>query len=401
MRHSILHPVLAFIVLLCLSGGAHGDAAKVTRLLLFSDDWTCQSPPALEGNLCFTLNGTENLDETRLKLKIDGAPVDMVPRIIESSRLVVFPLLFGVGNRDDARDLNREMWSRLLGSPFATTQIITVSFDVEYAGRTIMAGTEEEPLVPSFRLLRYEDEWMLFGFGAALAVIACVLYIGLRSSALRNRAPVPQVAASDLPFCLGKLQMSVWFCLIFAAFVFIWAVTGQLKSLNPETFILLGISAGTSLAAVMVDQGKQSPAAEVEARLSAMGIRDAHDAARLKALVRSGKGGHAALRYFDAPPMEGGGQGEGEAPVTLSDLHRRYLDLTEPYRSKGFVRDLINDATGATVHRFQMLAWTVILGMIYVFRVYWDLQMPQFGANLLALMGISGGIYLGFKVPER
>lgn len=400
MRHSILHPVLVFIVLLCLSGGAHGDAAKATRLTLFSDDWNCIYPPALEGNLCFTLNGDENLDETKLKLKIDGAPVDMVPRIIESSRLVVFPLLFGIGSHDDARDLNREMWSRLLGSPFATTQVITVPFDVEYAGRSIMAGTEEEPLPPSFRLLRYEDEWMLFGFGAAIAVIACVLYIGLRSSALRNRSAVSQVAASDLPFCLGKLQMSVWFCLIFAAFVFIWAVTGQLKSLNPETFILLGISAGTSLAAVMVDQGKQSPAADVEARLGAMGIRDAHDAARLKALVRSGKGGHEAGRHFDIPPPENGEQ--PEPPVmTLSDLHRRYLELTGPYRSKGFIRDLINDAAGATVHRFQMLAWTAILGVIYIFRVYWDLQMPQFGTNLLALMGISGGIYLGFKVPER
>lgn len=400
MRRSVTYAVLLLAAFLLPAHGMRAETGKATRLTLFSDDWNCIYPPTLEGNLCFTLNGDENLDETRLKLKIDGAPVDMMPRIIESSRLVVFPLLFGVGNHDDARDLNREMWSRLLGSPFATTQVITVPFDVEYAGRSIMTGTEEEPLAPSFRLLRYEDEWMLFGFGAALAVIACVLYIGLRSSALRNRAPVSQVAASDLPFCLGKLQMSVWFCLIFAAFVFIWAVTGQLKSLNPETFILLGISAGTSLAAVMVDQGKQSPAADVEARLSAMGIRDARDAARLKALVKSGKGGHEAGRHFDIPPADGSGLGEA-AVVTLSDLHRRYLDLTEPYRSKGFIRDLINDATGATVHRFQMLAWTAILGVIYIFRVYWDLQMPQFGANLLALMGISGGIYLGFKVPER
>ncbi len=400
MRRLMTYTALLLAVFMFPAQGLTAESEKATRLSLFSDNWNCVYPPALEGNLCFTLNGAENLDETKLKLKIDGAPVDMVPRIIESSRLVVFPLLFGIGSHDDARDVNREMWSRLLGSPFATTQVINVPFDVEYAGRSIMAGTEEEPLPPSFRLLRYEDEWMLFGFGAALAVIACVLYIGLRSSALRNRSAVSQVAASDLPFCLGKLQMSVWFCLIFAAFVFIWAVTGQLKSLNPETFILLGISAGTSLAAVMVDQSKQSSAADVEARLSAMGIRDAHDAARLKALVRGGKGGHEVGRHFDIPPAAGDEQ--AEMPVnTLSELHRRYLDLTEPYRSKGFIRDLINDAAGATVHRFQMLAWTAILGMIYIFRVYWDLQMPQFGANLLALMGISGGIYLGFKVPER
>jgi hypothetical protein len=27
--------------------------------------------------------------------------------------------------------------------------------------------------------------------------------------------------------------------------------------------------------------------------------------------------------------------------------------------------------------------------------------MPEFGATLLALMGISAGTYLGFKIPEK
>ena len=70
-------------------------------------------------------------------------------------------------------------------------------------------------------------------------------------------------------------------------------------------------------------------------------------------------------------------------------------------RSQGFLRDLVSDPTGVSIHRFQMFAWTLILGVIFVASVYKDLEMPQFSATLLGLMGISSGTYLGFKVPEK
>src|SRR3546814_938810 len=96
----------------------------------------------------------------------------------------------------------------------------------------------------------------MFGFAAAALIVTGVILMGVRSSALRDRSPVCQVALADLRFSLGKLQMAIWFCLIFAAFVFIWAVTGELGSLTSETFILLGISAGTALGSIAVDQTK-------------------------------------------------------------------------------------------------------------------------------------------------
>jgi len=33
--------------------------------------------------------------------------------------------------------------------------------------------------------------------------------------------------------------------------------------------------------------------------------------------------------------------------------------------------------------------------------VLWDLTMPEFSATMLALMGISSGTYIGFKLPMR
>jgi ABC-type Mn2+/Zn2+ transport system permease subunit len=65
-----------------------------------------------------------------------------------------------------------------------------------------------------------------------------------------------------------------------------------------------------------------------------------------------------------------------------------------------FLKDILSDATGVTLHRFQMLVWTVVLGIVFALQVYRNLAMMDFSPELLALQGISGGTYLSFKVPE-
>jgi hypothetical protein len=62
--------------------------------------------------------------------------------------------------------------------------------------------------------------------------------------------------------------------------------------------------------------------------------------------------------------------------------------------------DILSDANGVSFHRFQIAAWTLVLGIIFVAQVYRELAMPQFNEMLLGLMGISAGTYLGLKGPE-
>jgi hypothetical protein len=52
-----------------------------------------------------------------------------------------------------------------------------------------------------------------------------------------------------------------------------------------------------------------------------------------------------------------------------------------------------------TFHRFQIVVWTLVLGMVFVSNVLSDLVMPTFDSSVLLLMGISSGTYLGFKLP--
>jgi hypothetical protein len=47
----------------------------------------------------------------------------------------------------------------------------------------------------------------------------------------------------------------------------------------------------------------------------------------------------------------------------------------------------------------QIVVWTVVLSGVFLSSVIWDLTMPEFNATLLALMGISSGTYIGFKLP--
>ena len=70
--------------------------------------------------------------------------------------------------------------------------------------------------------------------------------------------------------------------------------------------------------------------------------------------------------------------------------------------SAGFARDLVSDDGGfVAIDRFQVVAWTLVLGGIFLTSVLWDLTMPEFSATMLALMGISSGTYIGFKLPMR
>jgi hypothetical protein len=88
--------------------------------------------------------------------------------------------------------------------------------------------------------------------------------------------------------------------------------------------------------------------------------------------------------------------------ATLIDRTKTAPAPEEPGgKTRGFINDVISDPNGVSLHRFQMFVWTLVLGVIFIGSVYKNLEMPEFSATLLGLMGISSGTYLGFKVPEK
>jgi len=180
-----------------------------------------------------------------------------------------------------------------------------------------------------------------FSFLAMLA-IGLVVFVRLALKTALLRDPVPAPAGQLPPYSLSRFQLGFWTLLVLAAYVFIWMVTAQLDTITGSVLVLLGIGSGTALGATLIDTGKTAPAGS-------------------------------------SPPPE---------PAT-------------PVVSRGFLNDLLSDANGVSIYRFQLFAWTLILGVIFCASVYDGLQMPQFSTTLLGLMGLSSGTYLGFKVPEN
>jgi hypothetical protein len=96
------------------------------------------------------------------------------------------------------------------------------------------------------------------------------------------------------------------------------------------------------------------------------------------------------------------GIGSGTAlGAALIDAGTTQTAPAAPVASGGFFKDILEGPSGMGFHRFQMFAWTLVLGVIFCASVYQTLEMPEFSTTLLALMGISSGTYLGFKFPER
>ncbi len=250
---------------------------------------------------------------------------------------------------DRVPDGNDEEWHRLLGSPngFVRKMRLSVGADDQFAYPSDVT-TFPLMLIPKGR----------FYFFLLLFAALLVAFIQLCRKSSMIRAPANPATPGARPFSLSRFQMAWWFFLVIIGYVFMWLLTWELDTITDSVLALMGIGAGTALGAALIDT---TPA------------------------------GTATSTTVASTPST-----ETVTSVTAPLPH------TPPEPSQGFLLDILSDeAGGVSIHRFQMFAWTLILGVIFVGSVYKDLAMPEFSATLLGLMGISSGTYLGFKVPEK
>ena len=72
--------------------------------------------------------------------------------------------------------------------------------------------------------------------------------------------------------------------------------------------------------------------------------------------------------------------------------------------SQGFIIDILSDSKGVSVHRLQNVLWMVAAGGLYIYSVATNFSLPDpsiISNQLLLLMGISNGTYIGIKVTEN
>jgi hypothetical protein len=76
------------------------------------------------------------------------------------------------------------------------------------------------------------------------------------------------------------------------------------------------------------------------------------------------------------------------------------LEYLNHNRLTRFLIDLLAENGKVTLHRLQIIAWTTVLGIVFVSKVKRELAMPVFSDTLLGLMGLSSLTYVALKVPE-
>ena len=364
-------------------------AADPTMYAIRTDPDRMLPEATLNGEVRVWIDG-DAIDPKKAQLWIDGSSLGVDPRVLRTppDRVeLVYPLL--------RTEQNRKMWSRLLGSPFEGNRK-TVPVSVQYGDKPLkwrdppQSGDASESKIT---LVTYNKGLMVLGIVVSLAVLVITVLVALRTAMMRDSL-IPQMRLTDRPFSLGRLQMLVWFCLIFGSFLFIFAVTLDMNSITAESFILLGISGTTALASVAIDVNKDGPVEDARKQIAALGIKSRDETDKLFEANKTSPGAAAST-------VVPGAKIGSNANPTIGELWNAYWDAIKSVRSTKLLEDLVNDAHGPTIHRWQILIWTTVLAAIYIGMVYANLETPTFGTNLLALMGISGGVYLGFKIPEK
>jgi len=137
---------------------------------------------------------------------------------------------------------------------------------------------------------------------------------------------------------LARLQIALWIVVITVSYVYIWSITGETEIINPTALALLAIGGGTALGASII---KGSRAVDVKTVAQALANAPAED----------------------FTPIE------------------------------------IAGPTG--LHALMVATWTAVLAVIFAATVFRQLELPDFSGNVLTLLGICGGTYLAFSLPQQ
>ncbi|HEX7333722.1 MAG TPA: hypothetical protein VF290_19630 [Pyrinomonadaceae bacterium] len=292
---------------------------------------------------------------------------------------------------------NKKVWIDLLGAPKSMREPATISVGLEDGSAFDSFHEKDHPVT----LTVISPVYGLVALAIILATLVLLLWLVRNTNIIREPGPPPALGKRR-PYNLGRAQMAFWFFLIYSSYIAIWLITNALDTITASLLALMGISAGTALGEALIDNSKDASQTNQLQDLTA----------EKQALDETISQAQAAVDAIDPASASATDVANRESLVRqLTDMRTRMNQIDQQLRtlnsqqsatsSAGFMRDILSDSSGYSFHRFQIFAWTVILGIIFVSSVYNNLTMPEFSTTLLGLMGLSAGTYIGFKFPEQ
>jgi hypothetical protein len=293
---------------------------------------------------------------------------------------------------------NKEVWTDLLGAPDGVRRPVTVSVGLENGSQFDSVHLTGNPVT----LTIISPIYGILSLLVTVVTLGLLIWLAKKTNIIREPGPPPS-PGKKRPYNLGRAQMAFWFFLIYASYITIWLITDALDTVTASLLALMGISAGTALSEALIDNGKDTVRENQMQTLSsekqALEQSISETQPQLDAINAA-----ANTSVTDQSNREAMNQQLIDSRTRLGqvDQQLRILDAqSAPTVSGGFLRDILSDGSGYSFHRFQIFAWTIVLGIIFVSSVYNNLTMPEFSPTLLGLMGLSAGTYIGFKFPEQ
>ncbi|MGH8477238.1 MAG: hypothetical protein ACRER2_15980 [Methylococcales bacterium] len=293
---------------------------------------------------------------------------------------------------------NRKVWIDLLGAPEGIRRPVSFSVGPENRSPFDSVYDRDNPI-----LLTIISP--VYGVVASIVVLTTFLllcWMARGTNLIREPGPAPG-AAKLRPYNMGRTQMAFWFFITYASYVVIWLITNALDTITPSLLGLMGISAGTALSEALIDSGKVVDTAAKLQDLSAEKKTLEQTIPELQSQIATLLAKESMTSDMQSDRDSLSAQLRGHR-TNLARANQQIQSLTRPASanvSEGFLRDILSDGNGYSFHRFQIFAWTILLGVIFISSVYNGLTMPEFSATLLGLMGISSDTYIGFKFPEQ
>lgn len=202
----------------------------------------------------------------------------------------------------------------------------------------------------------------------ALLTVVFVAAIGTKTQWkwVRDSYGIPDnvLSPAQRSFSLGRCQMLFWTAIVAVAWFSIGWATGDWSNINESSLILMGVSIGAAVGAVAATPARITQLVEAYATAKTAANGNSMDPAMLTA--------KAAIT--------------DDAQIITKDL---WTDLSSDY----------GENTG--LHRVQSMLFTIIFGFYFVWLAFQQGAMPVLSPEMLAMLGISGSAYVGFKLAGK
>ena len=142
---------------------------------------------------------------------------------------------------------------------------------------------------------------------------------------------------ANCSFSFSRVQLMWWTVIVASAFIILYGRTGNYDFFNQSTLILLSIGLVTTAGGSIIDTGQRQT-----------------------------------------------------TPCRHQDIE-----------TQGFIKDILSDENGVSMHRFQALIFNLLFGITFIVTFLTHNEFPEFNNSELALMGVSSGAYLALKTNEN